>query len=124
MRAHNRSRILAFVGFLGPTFLLQAADVVGQLSTDTGATVTARGLAVTLAPRQEYPLFSGDRAQTNSEPGSSVLTLPAAGHITLAADTAVGVERSQGRFLLDVERGQAGFDFVPGAPVFLVAGEQ
>jgi hypothetical protein len=124
MQGSRYLRVLACLGLLSPILQSHAADVVGQFSTDNGATVSGQGLAVTLSPRQEYMLFSGDRVHSNSSPGSSLLAIPQAGNITLAPDTAVSVERSQSEFLLHVERGQAGFDLIPGAPVFLLAGEE
>jgi hypothetical protein len=124
MKGAGYLRILACLGLLGPIAFLQAADVVGQLSTDNGANVSGQGLTVTLSPRQEYMLFSGDRVHSNSGPGSSLLAIPEAGNITLAPDTAVSVERSQSDYLLHVEHGQAGFDLIPGASVFLLAGEE
>jgi hypothetical protein len=117
-------RILAFLGLLSPIFHLQASDVVGQFFTANGATVSGQELAVTLSPRQEYMLFSGDRVHSSSGQGTSVLTVPEAGNINLAPDTAVGVERSQSEYLLDVEHGRVGFNLIPGAPVFLRVGEE
>jgi len=111
---------LAYLGLFCPIFHLQAAEVVGHLSTDQGATLSGQGLAVTLSPRQDYPVFSGDRVHTGLEEGSSVLAVPGAGNIMLSPDTLVRVERSQDRLLLDVRQGQVGFDLTPGAPVFLV----
>jgi hypothetical protein len=109
-----------------------ATEVVGTLTTNHGATISGQGLDVQVAARQDYPVFSGDRIasrisqQTRPEAReqSSVLTIPETGLIKLAPDSAISVERVGDAYLLDVARGEIGFEFVPGAKVFMISGDE
>ncbi|RKT45274.1 hypothetical protein [Thiocapsa rosea] len=116
--------VVALLVSLGLSLNIGAAEIIGNLSTDQAATVTGQGLEVQVRPGQDYVVFSGDNIRSSAGEGSSVLTIPETGIIKLSADSAAAVERSDGRYLLTVARGEVGFDLVPGAKVFLVNGEE
>ncbi|NCA71389.1 MAG: hypothetical protein EOM91_15100 [Sphingobacteriia bacterium] len=101
-----------------------AAEIIGNLATDQAVTVTGQGLEVKVRPGQDYVVFSGDDIQSGAGEGLSVLTIPETGIIKLSPDSAASVERSDGRYLLTVARGEVGFEVVPGAKVFLVNGDE
>ncbi len=124
MRQSRGLSVVALLVSLGLSFNIGAAEIIGNLSTDQAATVTGQGLEVQVRPGQDYVVFSGDTIQSGAGEGSSVLTIPETGIIKLSADSAAAVERSDGRYLLTIARGEVGFDLVPGAKVFLVNGDE
>lgn len=124
MRKLSGIPALAFVVSFGLTTNVGAAEIIGNLSTDHAATVTGQGLEVNLQPGQDYMVFSGDRIQSGAGEGSTVLAIPETGIIKLSPDSAAGVERADGRYLLTVTRGEVGFELNPGAKVFLVNGDE
>jgi hypothetical protein len=115
--------VVALLVSLGLSLNVGAAEIIGNLATDQAATVTGQGLEVQVRPGQDYVVFSGDNIRSAAGEGSSVLTIPETGIIKLSPDSAAGVERSDGRYLLSVARGEVGFELVPGAKVFLVNGD-
>lgn len=123
MRQSRGLSVVALLVSFGLSLNVGAAEIIGNLSTDQAATVTGQGLEVQVRPGQDYLVFSGDNIRSGAGEGSSVLTIPETGVIKLAADSAAAVERSDGRYLLRVARGEVGFELVPGAKVSLVNGD-
>jgi hypothetical protein len=123
----HQSRGLSLVALLvslGFSLNVGAAEIIGNLSTDQTATVTGQGLEVQVRPGQDYVVFSGDNIRSSAGEGSSVLAIPETGVIKLSPDSAAAVERSDGRYLLTVARGEVGFELGQGAKVFLVNGDE
>lgn len=116
--------VVALLLSLGISFNVGAAEIIGNLSTDQAATVTGQGLDVKVQPGQDYVVFSGDAIRSSAGEGFSVLRIPETGTIKLSADSAASVARSDGRYLLTVDRGEVGFEFVSGAKVSLVNGDE
>lgn len=112
---------LLFAASFGVTLNAAAEQIVGNLSTNHGATISGQGLDVKVQPGQDYPVFSGDRIQSQAGEGASVLSIPDAGLLKLSKDTVISVERTGDRYTLVVLRGEVGFELTPGAKVTLTS---
>jgi hypothetical protein len=109
---------------LGVTLSAGATDVLGSLSTTNAATVSGQGLDVSVTPGREYPVFSGDRITAAAGEGNSVLTIPNAGSIKLSPNAQTAVTREEGVILLDLARGEMGFELASDAKVVLRWGDE
>jgi hypothetical protein len=118
----RRFHAFAFLGCLVFATNVGAAETIGNLSTDHAVTVTSQGLDVKIQPGQDYVVFSGDRIASRPGDGTALLGIPDAGNLKLSPDTAMSVERSDGRYDLRVERGELGFELIPGSKMVLVSG--
>jgi hypothetical protein len=122
MRKPHGCHAFAFLGCLGLAMNVGASETIGNLSTDQAVTVTSQGLDVKLLPGQDYMVFSGDRIESRPGDGTTLLGIPNAGNLKLSPDTAMSVERLDGRYDLRVERGELGFELTSGSKMVLVSG--
>lgn len=121
MRKPRVFSALVFAASFGITLNASAEQVIGNLSTNHGATISGQGLDVKVQPGQDYPVFSGDRIESQAGEGASLLKIPDAGLIKLSADALISVERTGERYILAVSRGEVGFELIPGAKVILTS---